>query len=156
MKTNKKVQKNSVQKSEKETCSKSNCFGSHPEADNVTHTAGRAHGYRSDGNTRSNDSRTRNGNRSHRYRRNTAAGRRSRHRLQRPQPKPTLILPPYNQARTTTARHSMTHHCRNLRKAFGKWAFYKPLRCAHTRQAVMKSYTANAVTVLPCLQEQRP
>ena len=27
-------------------CSKSNCFGSYPEADNVTHTAGRAHGYR--------------------------------------------------------------------------------------------------------------
>lgn len=71
-------------------------------------------------------------------------------------PKPTLILPPYNQARTTTARHSMTHHCRNLRKAFGKWAFYKPLRYAHTREAVMKSYTENAVIVLHCLQEQRP
>ena len=27
---------------------------------------------------------------------------------------------PYTQARTTTARRSMTHHCRNLRKAFGK------------------------------------
>ena len=80
----------------------------------------------------------------------------SRHRLQRPQPKQTLILPPYNQARTTTARHSMTHHCRNLRKAFGKWAFYKPLRYAHTREAVMKSYTENAVIVLHCLQEQRP
>lgn len=38
-------------------CSKSNCFGSYPEADNVTHTAGRAHGYRSDGPPR-------NGNRS--------------------------------------------------------------------------------------------
>ena len=48
-------------------CSKSNRFGNHPEADNVTHTAGRAHGYRSDGLPR-------NGSRSQRYGRNTAAG----------------------------------------------------------------------------------
>ena len=38
----------------------------------------------------------------------------SRHRLQRPQPKQTLTSLPYTQARTTTARRSMTHLCRNL------------------------------------------
>ena len=77
---------------------------------------------------------------------------RSRHRLQRPQPKQTLTSPPYTQARTTTARRSMTHHCRNLRKAFGKWESCRPLRYAHARKAVMKSYTVNAVTVPHCLQ----
>ena len=143
MKTNKKVQKNSVQKSEKK-CSKGDRFGNHPEADNVTHTAGR---------TRS----TRNGNRSHCYGRSTAADHvQDRHRLQRPQPRQTLTLPPYTQARITTARHSMTHHCRNLRKAFGKWESCRPLRYTHERRTVMKSYTANAVTVHPCLQVQRP
>ena len=46
--------------------SKSNRFGNHSKADNVTFTAERAHSYRSDENTR-------NGNRSHRYGRSTAA-----------------------------------------------------------------------------------
>ena len=32
----------------------------------------------------------------------------------------------------------------------------RPLRYAHARKAVMKSYTVNAVTVPHCLQEQRP
>ncbi len=40
-----------------------------------------------------------------------------------------------------------THHCRNSRKAFGKWESCRPLRYAHARKAVMKSYTVNAVTV---------
>lgn len=71
-------------------------------------------------------------------------------------PKQTLILPPYTQAQTTTARRSKTHHCRNSRKAFGKWESCRPLRYAHARKAVMKSYTVNAVTVPHCLQEQRP
>ena len=57
---------------------------------------------------------------------------------------------------TTTARRSMTHHCRNLRKAFGKWESCRPLQYAYARKAVMKSYTVNAVTVPHCLQEQRP
>ena len=56
----------------------------------------------------------------------------------------------------TTARRSMTHHCRNLRKAFGKWESCRPLQYVHARKAVMKSYTVNAVTVPHCLQEQRP
>ena len=73
-----------------------------------------------------------------------------------PQPKQTLTSPPYTQARTTTARRSMTHHCRNLQKAFGKWESCRPLQYAHARKAVMKSYTVNAVTVHHCLQEQRP
>lgn len=67
-----------------------------------------------------------------------------------------LDSPPYTQARTTTARRSMTHPCRNLRKAFGKWESCRPLRYAHARKTVMKSYTVNAVTVPHCLQEQRP
>ena len=71
-------------------------------------------------------------------------------------PLATATSPPYTQARTTTARRSMTHHCRNLRKAFGKWESCRPLRYAHARKAVMKSYTVNAVTVPHCLQEQRP
>ena len=32
----------------------------------------------------------------------------------------------------------------------------RPLQYAHARKAVMKSYTVNAVTVPHCLQEQRP
>lgn len=148
MKTNKKVQKNSVQKSEKENAVKVTALAVIPKPimlltpqDVPTATEVTAPSKRQPFPPLQKKHRSRS---------------RSRHRLQRPQPKPTLILPPYNQARTTTARHSMTHHCRNLRKAFGKWAFYKPLRYAHTREAVMKSYTENAVIVLHCLQEQRP
>ncbi len=148
MKTNKKVQKNNVQKSEKETGSKSNRFGNHPEADNVTHTAGRAHGYRSGGSPR-------NGSRSQPLRKKHRSRSRSRHRLQRPQPKQTLTSQPYTQVRIITARRSMTHPCRNLRTAFGKWASCKPSPYVHTREAVMKSSTANAATVPHCLQEQR-
>ena len=121
--------------------SKSNRFGNHSKADNITFTAERAHGYRSDGNTRN--------GKKHRSK------PRSKHRLQRPQPKPTLILPPYSRAQTTTVRRSMTHLCRNLRKVFGRLAFCRLSQYAHTRQEVTKSFTENAVIVPHCLQEQR-
>ncbi len=42
MKTNKKVQTNSVQKSEKENVVNVDLFGNHPETNDNTHTAGRA------------------------------------------------------------------------------------------------------------------
>ena len=67
-----------------------------------------------------------------------------------------LDIPPCIRAQTTTARRSMTHLCRNLRKVFGRLAFCKPLQYAHTQQEVTKSFTENAVIVPHCLQEQRP
>lgn len=148
MKTNKKVQKNSVQKSEKENAVKVTALAVIPKpimlltpqdvptATEVTAPLETATVPP--------------------LRKKHRSRSRSRHRLQRPQPKQTLTSPPYTQARTTTARRSMTHHCRNLRKAFGKWESCRPLRYAHARKAVMKSYTVNAVTVPHCLQEQRP
>ena len=48
MKTNKKVQTNSVQKSEKENAVKVTALAIIPKPMTATHTAGRAHGYRSD------------------------------------------------------------------------------------------------------------
>ena len=55
----------------------------------------------------------------------------------------------------TTVHPSADNH-RKTFKAFGKWESCRPLRYAHARKAVMKSYTVNAVTVPHCLQEQRP
>lgn len=113
MKTNKKVQTNSVQKSEKENAVKVTALAIIPKpmtlltpqdvptATEVTEAP----------ETATIPTALRKKHRSRPL---------SRHRLQRPQPKQTLTSLPYTQARTTTARRSMTHHCRNLRKAFGK------------------------------------
>ena len=131
MKTNKKVQKNNVQKSEKETAVKVTALAiipkpmklltsqNMPTATEVTETPEAA----------------------------TAVPEMAT--------VPTVTEEAPQQAVFKTPLATATAET-DSRKAFGKWESCRPLRYAHARKAVMKSYTVNAVTVPHCLQEQRP
>ena len=55
----------------------------------------------------------------------------------------------------TTVHPSADNHRKTFKDASLQESC-RPLRYAHARKAVMKSYTVNAVTVPHCLQEQRP
>ena len=144
MKTNKKVQKNNVQKSEKETAVKVTALAiipkpmklltsqNMPTATEVTETPEAA----------------------------TAVPEMAT--------VPTVTEEAPQQAETdldiTTVHPSANNHrktfkdasLQELAESIREVGSCRPLRYAHARKAVMKSYTVNAVTVPHCLQEQRP
>ena len=64
----------------------------------------------------------------------------------------TTVHPSANNHRKTFKDASLQELAESIREV----GSCRPLRYAHARKAVMKSYTVNAVTVPHCLQEQRP
>ena len=64
----------------------------------------------------------------------------------------TTVHPSANNHRKTFKDASLQELAESVREV----GSCRPLRYAHARKAVMKSYTVNAVTVPHCLQEQRP
>ena len=64
----------------------------------------------------------------------------------------TTVHPSANNHRKTFKDASLQELAESIREV----GSCRPLRYAHARKTVMKSYTVNAVTVPHCLQEQRP